>query len=837
MLNLYFLDDTIRNTISKGGTNMARNYCKELCEKLLSEEIKNSEEFHKFFAEATNKKNIPKENEALEKIYTVFLLKEQDGLRDYTCENFIEELTQPCDDANMKKYIDHLERLKTALMETSKATVKLFSIFGGVGTAKYYKKAAQEIGVRIKECEEGFEKISSHEVKELKKFLTPNKYDNLYTVLITLYNDEKFKNDVLHCKNPQEGSHLAQVQFFFRYLSKDSKLKSSDFTTFCEFTAGALFEYIKNFSSIEIAQEKLKKTCEDEIRTSRQNTPKADIQSTVQKSNPVSEREQILFDFLNSDGYGNLYFALKALCGEKAFKQNVLNSKPLENEICNGLRAVKFFFEWLTTNKVSSKEFEDYSGIMAAYLRNLIPKTDTKDKAKMTLKDACETQIIASETSEAGGTSASQPPIFRGKSNKVNNLQKKFQGITNFGSSCYLATALQELFYYEEFSKKVLNVNLEGISDQDLRTKYGQLMATQFFFKYLNGDIKDSEFTTNKCDEFAKSYFGHRGEFENSAQARLTIEKACRDQMRMLKNARLIAQRKASKGPRGGVPEIDVRVSEGADAIEQYNWINWQGWNNQLKRLPRVDNFINNSVIITQLYNNKSFKKQVDAVDENELNLREGYKYLETMKKCFDLLEKNKFYSPEGFDLVKNLGNDMTINGLKSTVLNELRTLKGSKKSRGLAADSTILAVKTDAQSTIVDVLKHTFGQLTKEGRAYRLPLKSGKFFSIQFPDRADKSRERNTTLHVDETIDLTGLVKEKQLEFFSKGLRLPERGKYVFNLTSASIGTGEHYYLFRKMGTQWKEFNDGNVWNKDWPDIKKTIDKQCETLTYELKP
>ena len=104
--------------------------------------------------------------------------------------------------------------------------------------------------------------------------------------------------------------------------------------------------------------------------------------------------------------------------------------------------------------------------------------------------------------------------------------------------------------------------------------------------------------------------------------------------------------------------------------------------------------------------------------------------------------------------------------------------------------------------------------------------------FSVILGDRGNA--EARTNFSVEETIDFDDLVKNKKLKLFSDNEELKE-GPYKFDLISATIGTGGHFYVYKKVIHGWKEFNDGMVVDVNWDNIKNNIAERCETLVYKL--
>lgn len=394
---------------------------------------------------------------------------------------------------------------------------------------------------------------------------------------------------------------------------------------------------------------------------------------------------------------------------------------------------------------------------------------------------------------------------------KLNNISQPgiFKGLPNGGNYCYLNTALQELYGLKKFSSRVMESNPPKTKEYEI------LAATKFFFEYLSNKISEEEFENNRKEN--ARILGYDGNPKASAAAKREIETNCRNQMRKLKN-------KDSLEPSDINPK---ELNPKETAVLSKNWGNFKSG----KTDEKFADFINSAQIIEELYKEKDFRDKVLSVDESELTLKD-YKKLEMVVKLFNLKKQKgaKFYSKESHDIILKLGSEQTYQGIKKEILDKINQFYRSKKAKVLSVDSTIdISVP---QADVKKSLEDFFNRKSKENMAYYLPLKN-KRFSVQFSDRGSDSPPRES-FSAEETVDLSGLVKNKKLKIFVKNQEL-KRKQYQFKLISASIGTGSHYYMYEKSGSGWKIKNDSSVENRKWENIQKDINTMCETLTYEL--
>lgn len=385
-----------------------------------------------------------------------------------------------------------------------------------------------------------------------------------------------------------------------------------------------------------------------------------------------------------------------------------------------------------------------------------------------------------------------------------------FKGLANGANYCYLNTALQELYGLERFRSKVLASNPPETED------YKELRAVKFFFEYLSDKMVDADFE-KKREDMAKD-LGYDGSQKNSATAKRNIETKCRSQMRILKG-------KSSLEPPEEVGQKELDFAKLPDLADK-----WRKYAEN-ESDEQFENFINSAHIIEELYSEKDIRDKVIGIDENELTLKD-YDKLEIVIKLFKLKNQGdaKFYSETTHDIILTLGNNQSYHGLKQEILTKINQFNRSKKAHILSTDSTIdISIP---QENVLKSLQNTFDKKRKEGMAYYLPLKNDRF-SVQFSDRTSGDPSRSN-FSVEETLDLTKLINDKKLKIFVKNKQI-EKPNYKFQLISASIGTGWHYYLYKKAGNKWKEQNDTTVADHTWDEIKNDINGMCETLTYKL--
>ena len=184
--------------------------CKDLCEKILKEEIKTTTELDKFVNEACKKykgdnttvekekkllgfKTNPNDCTLLYGAFAARTVRKPQIPNDYTSDKIDDALKPDCtieeQDFNLvKQYVnDFLVRLHEALKDLGKRTnVKFFSIFLGVGTGTYYRAAAAKIDQKIKKLEP--------KVKDLEKKLEQQKLE------------EQSKKKPEHKRKPQSHS-------------------------------------------------------------------------------------------------------------------------------------------------------------------------------------------------------------------------------------------------------------------------------------------------------------------------------------------------------------------------------------------------------------------------------------------------------------------------------------------------------------------------------------------------------------------------------------------------------------------------------------------------------
>lgn len=370
-----------------------------------------------------------------------------------------------------------------------------------------------------------------------------------------------------------------------------------------------------------------------------------------------------------------------------------------------------------------------------------------------------------------------------------------FRGLPNSGNYCYLNTAIQNLYYDKFFSDKVLKTPIP----ENKKLEFKELYAVKVFFLYLAGKLTLNHFNTLRTD-LAKD-LGYDGSQANSLAMQQKLELTCKNQMRLLKQK---------------TPIFDSeRYTPDDENFDLNKTID--GWNEVNA------NILNSVQIMLKLYDDVSLRQRVLGLDKQDINIKE-YDKLLTIIDIFNLIAIGKFNFQQK-DLVKKLGNDQTFSGIKKYINETIDAMDRSKKSRLLTKDSSI---DIQPSNNIFDSIKGFVTRKAAKDKAYHLPLKKN-CFTVTFGDRIDGYRPNFT---VEEDLDLESLVKSKRLKIFQKN---EEIKKYKFKLISATIGTGGHYYIYRKIGNQWKKFNDNSVSDCTWENIKNDISGRCELLMYEL--
>jgi len=313
---------------------------------------------------------------------------------------------------------------------------------------------------------------------------------------------------------------------------------------------------------------------------------------------------------------------------------------------------------------------------------------------------------------------------------------------------------------------------------------------------------------------------GYKGNMDSSIEIKQKIEATCRSQMRALKGKLSLESEQ--------VPQQTLDEKERKEIETK--------WGAELRRLNAdVKSVTALMQIILKLYKEKDFKDKVLAIDTAELTLKDIYNDLNRIINLFVCISKNETYSEKSLKILLEW-LDRTDNKvqpyhiIKQSILNGINSFNRSKKAHILSVDSTVTIIYV--KNNIISSLEDFFDDRRKEKMAYYLPLKNNRF-SIHLSDRQTDGNPRSG-LSVEETLDLTKLVKDKKLKIFVKNNEL-KKSNYKFQLISASIGTGIHYYLYEKVGVKWKEKNDSLVEDRTWNEIKSDINEMCETLTYEL--
>lgn len=393
-----------------------------------------------------------------------------------------------------------------------------------------------------------------------------------------------------------------------------------------------------------------------------------------------------------------------------------------------------------------------------------------------------------------------------------------FKGLPNGENYCYLNTALQELYALPNFRKKVLECDTSKI-DVSKIDKYKELIATNFFFVYLSEKDVDVEDFENMREEMAR-YLGYDGSMGNSYHAKKMIESLCRDQLKQLKNKETTSE----VSPPEIAKSTEVQYSRYKTYFDKIN--------------PDMDEDTRNKAIpLLQLYEDKLIKEQILSLTNDDLFLISGLEELEDMRSIFDKIANNKYDEELKKLVLKHAKKDWSYDGLKNLIKNSLTYVNRSKRSRFLYGDSTIIV--NSPHESVLYSLKQYFSTHSKFGKKFLFALKNNRF-SVTF---SDDQRPRGIDFSVEEELNLENLVKDNILTIFvrdksqnGKATRQLNPEECKFKLILASIGTGVHYYVYKKIGENWKKFNDSSVEEcYEFSKIQDDISKQCESLTYEL--
>lgn len=411
-----------------------------------------------------------------------------------------------------------------------------------------------------------------------------------------------------------------------------------------------------------------------------------------------------------------------------------------------------------------------------------------------------------------------------------------FIGLPNGQNYCYLNTALQELFDLTNFREKVLKSEIPPATKPLKQDKFKELRATQFFFKYLKGQILEASLKNDR-KRYA-SLLGYDGHQKSSYEAKQNIELKCRDQMRKLKNKSSLIQ--SEETPATAFKPSRYKISKKLTQLMQKPL---EGHQKALTDREKED-IISTSMFISQLYRDTAFKEKVMAINTNELNLKNHYQRLEDVKKLFELKTQGgrAYYSEKGCQILYKIRGAKTTAELKRQVLSDVNDFNRSKRAHVLSMDSNIsvFSINKDVKTT----LKNYFDEERKDGMPYYLPLKNNRF-SVTLNDRPTEAAFNRTNFTVHRNLNLTKLVNDNILKIFVKGKEL-QKSTYDFNLISATIGTGSHYYLYKRGANkdEWIQINDNKTNTFKWNQktrmfggtVCKHIQNLCETLTYELK-
>ncbi|MBQ3092937.1 MAG: ubiquitin carboxyl-terminal hydrolase [Clostridia bacterium] len=387
----------------------------------------------------------------------------------------------------------------------------------------------------------------------------------------------------------------------------------------------------------------------------------------------------------------------------------------------------------------------------------------------------------------------------RKREDKLKNLIENkdlFRGLPNEENYCYLNTAIQNLYYDKSFSDKVLKTPIP----ENKKPECKELYAVKVFFLYLAGKITLNHFNSLRKDLAID--LGYNGSQANSLAMQQKLELTCKNQMRLLN------QKTPFFDSESYTPD-----HENIDLNKQID-----GWDDG------DENVLNSVRIMNKLYEDVSLRQRVLGLDKQDINIKE-YDKLLTIINIFNLIADNKLNSQEK-DLVEKLGTGQTFSGIKKYVDMTIDAINRSKRSRLLTRDSSM---NIWPNNNILNSITYFVNRKTAENNAYHLPLKNN-CFTVSFGDR-EYGKRQNFTL--EETLDLESLVNSKKLKIFQKN---EEIKTYKFKLISATIGTGGHYYIYRKIREdQWKQFNDSSISDCTWENIKNKISEMCELLTYEL--
>lgn len=398
----------------------------------------------------------------------------------------------------------------------------------------------------------------------------------------------------------------------------------------------------------------------------------------------------------------------------------------------------------------------------------------------------------------------------RKRQDKLKNLIENkdlFRGLPNGGNYCYLNTAIQNLYYDKSFSDKILKTPIP----ENKKPECKELYAVKVFFLYLAGKLTLNHFNSLRTG-LAKD-LGYDGSQANSLAMQQKLELTCKNQMRLLKQKTPIFDSERYT-PDDENFDLNKTIDGWADIPEP---------DSPEDKAGRVENILNSVKILLKLYEDVSLRQRVLGLDKQDININE-YDKLLTIIDIFNLIANKKFNSQQT-NLVEKLGNDQTFSGIKKYINETIDAMDRSKKSRLLTKDSSI---DIQPSNNIFDSIKGFVTRKVAENKAYHLPLKKN-CFTVTFGDRIDGYR---TNFTVEEDLDLESLVTSKRLKIFQKN---EEIKKYKFKLISATIGTGGHYYIYRKIGNQWKKFNDSSVSDCTWEKIQGDICERCELLMYEL--
>ena len=340
---------------------------------------------------------------------------------------------------------------------------------------------------------------------------------------------------------------------------------------------------------------------------------------------------------------------------------------------------------------------------------------------------------------------------------------------------------------------------------------------------------------------------GYEGKTKSSSEAQRMIERKCTDQIRKLHGKSSLIQ--SDETPTTTFNPSRKKISEKLTSFMEELL---PGHQKELTDQEKKD-IINASMLISQLYRDSTFKAKVTGMDTIELNLKNRYTTLESVKMLFGLkfLGETEYYSQNGVALLHKIRGFKTSADLKRHVLEEIDAFNRSKRAKVLSMDSNIEVLK--ASTDVKTTLENYFNDARKKPMLYYLPLKDGQF-SITFSDRPIGAAFSRGSFTVERELDLTDFIegnpsnrKEKILKIFVKGNEL-KKGSYKFDLMSATIGTGGHYYLYKRgaNNNEWVLIDDDKKRTCRWDKVGYTpkgvsispsadISQRCETLTYKL--